>query len=273
MSLKTSTLVGCAILSFLAMSIPANAQQLPLPRPIHNVAPVHTTSNKEPFTAIRVKDVPMRVLAPSDHKIVEHATAEDISIIGYFENKPLFLGNARLSFPHYGGGRNDGCTIGYGINLAWRSNADIIATLAPVIGKERAKNFLVYAGKFGNAARKLCGKQVKHTAETPHLTAAEAWKILGHEVDKRKKKVIARAKVFKALDDMNGSMLAIMVSLDYQSPSCSSQAKTTWQKIARGQLTGALKEIRYDCYTVAKARRKFEATYFHNAAQQRGPAS
>jgi hypothetical protein len=221
---------------------------------------VSTASHATPAEAA----IPQQIGTPQSGPVQANVTGGDIALVSYFENLPLFLGADKVSTVHFGGGgSHDGCTVGYGVNLSWRSPAQIREMFTPVVGKVRAAQFVRFSGLYGHRAQRACPA---HGKKLPYLTSAEASKVLGQLLAERKAAVIARARKFGALDNTNAGMMSVMLSLDWQSPTCSSQATKVWELMDREHFTEVARKMIPDCRTVAHQRRAVEKSYFLVAA-------
>ncbi len=201
-------------------------------------------------------------LTPSQAAIEQgRVTNEERNLIAFFEDRALSSGQVDRSYPHFGGGgAGDGCTLGFGYNMSWRSRARILSELTPILGVERARQFTRYSGVYGGAARRLCGS----TRGAPSITREEAYRLLDPTILTHKRAVLARAEATGALPAMTASMLAVLVALDYQSPSCGSGATNIWNLIRERQFAMVPATVER-CRTVAVSRRQFESNYMRQA--------
>lgn len=205
-------------------------------------------------------------LGKLNQPIVNTVTGQEKRLVAYFENYALYTGQDSYSLPHYDRGGRGGCAIGYGIRLSWRTPEQAYTFLRKALSPAKARALSQYAGVSGRAAVHKCGVRYR-SPNAPRLTAQEAWNLLSLDLAQRKAYVLARARQFGALDNMNAGMMAVMVALDYQNPSCSRNATTTWQAISNGNYPDIYQHEIFTCRTSADSRRQIESTYFRLSAR------
>ena len=209
-------------------------------------------------------------------------TDEEVNIIAMFEDQPLFLGKNLFSRVHYPveasaracsrrGNCPEGCTIGYGLNLAAHSRQKIMAKFAEAgISSAKAKAFATLSGVTGTRAVAMCGKHSPHRHKYPTLSRAEAMDLLRVSAKEYKANVVAKARQMGVLHKLNKSQLAILVSLDYNCPCISSRATHIWLQIKRGDIRAAVHNIRYGMGSqkepALQRRRNWESGYFAAAS-------
>ena len=209
--------------------------------------------------------------------VTDRVTDEELYVIASWENGPLLTGRRTVDELQYplevnaqdctDRGCTNGCTIGYGYNLGAHSVSDVVRDFQDAgMSRARAMEFARFASVTGIDAVAMCGQNIANRDRLPTMTADESWELLRVMAKTHKDNVVRRARAEGLLNHFNSGQFAIMVALDYQNPTLSSQATYVWRQLRRGDTTAVLYNIRNQMGTRfapgLQTRRNWEASYF-----------
>lgn len=225
---------------------------------------------------------------PGNNAVVtDRVTDEELYVIASWENGPLMNGTSTIDELQYpletnaqdctDRGCENGCTIGYGYNLGAHPADKVIADFrAAGMSEETARLFTPYAEVTGIDAVALCGRDAPNRDQLPTMTSAQAWELLRVMAAEHKANVVRRAQAEGLLPYFNSGQFAVLVALDYQNPTLSSEATYVWRQLGRGDMNAVLYNIRNQMGTRfapgLQTRRNWEASYFAWATRRQRAA-